>query len=157
MSSTTTLAFKVERCQPELVVPAKPTPQECKQLSDIDDQESFRFQVPMIQFYPHNPSMEGREPVKVIKEAVAETLVFYYPFAGRLREGSGKKLFVECTGEGILFIEATADVTLEQFGDALQPPFPCMDELLYDVPNSDGILNSPLLLIQVWFILLTLC
>ena len=152
MSLATALVFKVERCQPELVVPIKPTPQEWKQLSDVDDQESFRFQVPMIQFYRNNPSMEGRDPVKVIKEAVARTLVFYYPFAGRIREGFGRKLFVECTAEGILFIEANADVTLEQLENSLQPPYPYIDELLYNVPNSDGILDSPLLLIQVYSI-----
>ncbi|XP_023513049.1 benzyl alcohol O-benzoyltransferase-like [Cucurbita pepo subsp. pepo] len=149
MSSANALVFKVERSQPELVVPIKPTPQEWKQLSDIDDQEGFRCQFSMIQFYRNNPSMEGRDPVKVIKGAVAKTLVFYYPFAGRIREGLGRKLFVECTGEGILFIEANADVTLEQLENSLQPPFPCIDELLYNVPNSDGILDSPLLLIQV--------
>ncbi|XP_038900592.1 benzyl alcohol O-benzoyltransferase-like [Benincasa hispida] len=151
MSTTSALVFKVERCQPELIVPAKPTPKEWKQLSNIDDQGGFRFQVPMIQFYPHNPSMEGKDPVKVIKEAIAKTLIFYYPFAGRVREGFGKKLSVECTGEGILFIEANADVSLDQFQDSssLQPPFSCMDQLLYDVPNSGGILDSPLLLIQV--------
>ena len=93
--------------------------------------------------------MQGRDPVKVIREALAQTLVFYYPFAGRLREGPGRKLVVECTGEGMMFIEADADVTLEQFGDALQPPFPCWEELLFDVPGSGGVLNCPLLLIQV--------
>ena len=56
---------------------------------------------------------------------------------------------MECTGEGMLFIEADADVTLEQFGNALQPPFPCLEELLFDVPGSGGVLNCPLLLIQV--------
>jgi hypothetical protein len=50
-----------------------------------------------------------------------------------------------------LFIEADADVTLEQFGDALQPPFPCLEELIFDVPGSSGVLNCPLLLIQVCF------
>ncbi|XP_038902410.1 benzyl alcohol O-benzoyltransferase-like [Benincasa hispida] len=150
-SSRTCLVFKVERCEPQFVFPAKPTPHEYKQLSDIDDQESLRFQQPIIQFYEYNQSMEGRDPVKVIKEAVSKTLVFYYPFAGRVREGLGRKLYVECTGEGILFIEANADVSLDQFQDSssLQPPFPCMDQLLYHVPNSDGILDSPLLLIQV--------
>ena len=93
--------------------------------------------------------MQGRDPVKVIREALAQTLVFYYPFAGRLREGPVRKLVVECTGEGMMFIEADADVTLEQFGDALQPPFPCWEELLFDVPGSGGVLNCPLLLIQV--------
>ena len=93
--------------------------------------------------------MRGKNPASVIREALAKTLVFYYPFAGRLKEGLERKLMVDCTGEGVLFIEAEADVTLKEFGDALQPPFPCMDELLYDVPGSDGIIDSPLMLIQV--------
>ncbi|KAE8679020.1 Benzyl alcohol O-benzoyltransferase [Hibiscus syriacus] len=88
-------------------------------------------------------------PVKVIREALAQALVFYYPFTGRLREGPHHKLMVDCTGEGLLFIEADADVTLEQFGDTLQPPFPCLEEVLYDVPGSSGFINCPLLLIQV--------
>ncbi|XP_030935420.1 benzyl alcohol O-benzoyltransferase-like [Quercus lobata] len=145
----TSLVFKVRRCKPELVAPAKPTPHEFKQLSDIDDQEGLRFQIPVIQFYKYDPLMQGRDPVRVIREALAKTLVFYYPLAGRLREGPGRKLVVECTGEGIVFIEADADVTLEQFGDALQPPFPCWEELLFDVPGSGEVLNCPLLLIQV--------
>ena len=147
--SSTSLAFMVHRNEPELIAPAKPTPHGYKQLSDIDDQEGLRFQIPVIQFYRYNPSMQGKDPASVIREALAHALVFYYPFAGRLREGPHRKLMVDCTGEGVMFIEADADVTLEQFGDALQPPFPCMEELLYDVPGSGGVLNCPLLLIQV--------
>ncbi|KAL6218039.1 hypothetical protein ACLB2K_011256 [Fragaria x ananassa] len=145
---TTSLVFKVQRRQPELVPPAKPTPPELKHLSDIDDQEGFRFQIPGIQFYRSDPSMEGRDCVKVIREAISQALVFYYPFAGRLREGPGRRLMVDCTGEGILFIEADADVTLNQFGNILQTPIPCLEELLYNVPGSDRVLNCPLLLIQ---------
>ncbi|OMP11162.1 Transferase [Corchorus olitorius] len=147
--SSSSLAFTVRRCEPELVSPAKPTPREYKLLSDINDQESLRFQVPVVQFYHYNLSMQGKDPVKVIRDALAKTLVFYYPFAGRLREGLNGKLMVDCTGEGVLFIEAGADVTLEQIGDALHPPFPCFDELLYDVPGSDGMLNCPLFFIQI--------
>ncbi|KAJ1411459.1 Transferase [Sesbania bispinosa] len=143
------LLFTVRRREPVLVAPAKPTPREVKLLSDIDDQEGLRFQIPVIQFYRYDPSMAGKDPVEVIRKALAKTLVFYYPFAGRLREGAGRKLMVDCTGEGVLFIEADADVTLNQFGDALQPPFPCWEELLYDVPGSQGVLNTPLLVIQV--------
>ncbi|KAB1205269.1 Benzyl alcohol O-benzoyltransferase [Morella rubra] len=144
--STSSLVFTVRRCEPELVAPAKPTPHEFKQLSDIDDQDGLRFQVPVIQFYKYDPSMRGRDPAKVIREALAQTLVFYYPFAGRLREAPGRKLVVECTGEGVMFIEADADVTLD---DALQPPFPCLEELLFDVPGSGGVIDCPLMLIQV--------
>ncbi|KAK1383902.1 Benzyl alcohol O-benzoyltransferase [Heracleum sosnowskyi] len=152
MATYESLVFTVKRLSPELICPEKPTPREYKLLSDIDDQETCRFQVPIIQFYQKKNSVVDvlkMDPVKVIREALSKTLVFYYPFAGRLREGAGRKLAVDCTGEGVLFIEADADVTLEQFGDALYPPFPCAEELLFDVPGSAEILNTPLLLIQV--------
>ncbi|CAK7357358.1 unnamed protein product [Dovyalis caffra] len=141
--------FTVQRCEPELVAPAKPTPREIKQLSDIDHQISLQYHAPFVQIFAHSPSMQGADPAKVIREALAQALVFYYPFAGRMREGPDKKLIVDCTGEGVLFIEAEADVTLEQFGDPIKPPIPCFDELLHNVPGSDGMLNSPLLLFQV--------
>ncbi|XP_011085899.1 benzyl alcohol O-benzoyltransferase-like [Sesamum indicum] len=149
MASPNALTFKVTRKNTELIPPAKPTPHEFKPLSDIDDQEGLRFQLPLIAFFPKNPAMDRKDPVKVFRDALAKALVFYYPFAGRLRETAGRKLVVECTGEGALFIEADADVGLQQFGDTLQPPFPCLEELLYDVPGSGGMVNCPLLLIQV--------
>ncbi|KAM1093569.1 hypothetical protein ACFX13_008801 [Malus domestica] len=148
-SPPSSLVFTVRRRQPELVAPTKVTPYEFRQLSDIDDQEGLRFQIPVLQLYQYDPSMQEKDPIHVIREAIAQTLVFYYPFAGRLREGPNRKLAVECTAEGIMFIEADANITLEQFGDNLQPPFPCLEELLYNVPGFDGVLNCPLLLIQV--------
>ncbi|KAK1402678.1 benzyl alcohol O-benzoyltransferase-like [Heracleum sosnowskyi] len=152
MDTQESLVFTVTRRSPELITPAKPTPYEYKLLSDIDDQESLRFHVSVIQFYrkKHNfVNVLMMDPVKVIRDALSKTLVYYYPFAGRLREGAGRKLGVECTGEGVMFIEADADVTLEQFGGTFQPPFPCIDQLLFDVPGSSGVVDCPLLLIQV--------
>lgn len=154
--ATSSLVFTVKRQEPVLVGPAKPTPHEFKCLSDIDDQEGLRFLIPVIQFYRKDPSMGGKDPVKVIREALGKALVFYHPFAGRLKEEIGRKLVVECNGEGVLFIEADADVSLEDFGDGLQPPFPCLEELVFDVQGSGGVLHSPLLLIQVIFYSLNL-
>ncbi|KAJ4724426.1 Benzyl alcohol O-benzoyltransferase [Melia azedarach] len=77
--------------------------------------------------------MKGKDPVKVIREALSKALVFYYPLAGRLQEGPGKKLMVDCNGEGVLFIEADANVTLEQLGDEIKPPFPYWEEVMYEV------------------------
>ncbi|KAL7187859.1 hypothetical protein ACSBR1_037833 [Camellia fascicularis] len=148
-SSTFPLAFIVRRQDPKLVVPSKPTPHELKQLSDIDDQEGLRFQLPVIMFFKKNPSMEGKDPASVIREALVKALVFYYPFAGRLVEGSNRKLSVDCTAEGVLFIEADANVELDWLGDTVGPGCPYLEELLYDVPGSDGIIGCPLLLIQV--------
>uniref|UniRef100_A0A5B7C4L0 Putative alcohol acyl transferase n=1 Tax=Davidia involucrata TaxID=16924 RepID=A0A5B7C4L0_DAVIN len=149
MATPSSLVFSVRRHEAELVVPAKSTPHEIKQLSDIDDQEGLRFQIPVVMFYKRDPSMKGKDPVNVIREAIAKTLVFYYPFAGRLVEGPNRKLMVDCTGEGVLFIEADANVRLEQLGDMIRPPCPYLEELLHDVPGSGGILGCPLLLIQV--------
>ncbi|GER27250.1 HXXXD-type acyl-transferase family protein [Striga asiatica] len=142
------LTFKVTRKKPELLRPAKPTPHEFKSLSDIDDQESLRVQIPVMQFYRKSPSMEGKDPVRIIRTAVSRALVYYYPLAGRLREVTGRKLVVECTGEGVLFIEADADVSLAEFVVSPQPPFHCFEELLYDVPGSSGVTGCPLMLIQ---------
>uniref|UniRef100_A0A0D9XL85 Uncharacterized protein n=1 Tax=Leersia perrieri TaxID=77586 RepID=A0A0D9XL85_9ORYZ len=145
------LKFTVRRKPAELVAPASATPRELKRLSDIDDQDGLRFHIPVIQFYRRRLSAAGgwRDPAPVIRAAVAAALVPYYPLAGRLRELEGRKLAVDCTGEGVLFIEADADVRLEQFGDAMQPPFPCLEELVFDVPGSSEVLGSPLMLFQV--------
>ncbi|KAL4199296.1 hypothetical protein AMTRI_Chr03g144220 [Amborella trichopoda] len=146
--ATKTLVFSVTVSKPMLVTPSRPTPYEIKPLSDIDDQEGFRFQIPVIQFYRKDPKMDGRDPARVVRDALSEALVYYYPFAGRLIEGENKKLSVECSGEGVLFVEGDADVSLEEFGDALKPPFPCWEKLLMHVPGSDGVIGCPLLLIQ---------
>ena len=138
------LKFNVTRKPGVLVAPSLPTPKELLYFSNIDDQPSLRFHLPVVQFYRFNPSKSA----KVIRDGLAKVLVFYYSFAGRLKDGPGGKLIVDCTGEGVLFVEADADVALEEFGD-LQPPFPCWDDLLHDVPGSLTVTNSPLLLIQV--------
>lgn len=100
------LEYSVRRNQPELVAPAKPTPREIKTLSDIDCQKGLRAQIPIIQFYRHDPSVEGKDPVQVIRDALAQTLVFFYPLAGRLKDAQDGKLVVDCSEEGVMFIEA---------------------------------------------------
>ncbi|CAL4916749.1 unnamed protein product [Urochloa decumbens] len=153
MAAGSTLAaaskFTVRRQPAVLVAPAAPTPRELKLLSDLDDRDSMRVQIASLYFYRRNEAMAGKDPAWVIRDAVARALVPYYPLAGRLREHDGGKLAVDCTAEGVLFVEADADVGLEHFGDALLPPFPCIEELIFDVPGSSAILNTPLLLFQV--------
>nr|CAB3481447.1 unnamed protein product [Digitaria exilis] len=138
-----------------LVAPVAPTPRETKLVSDIDDQGALRFHMPAIQLYRRREASSSMasdrrdDPVPVIRDAVAMALVHYYPLAGRIRELDGGKLAVDCTGEGVLFVEADADVRVDHFGDHIRPPLPCHEELLFDVPGSSAMLNSPLLLMQV--------
>ncbi|KAL3738517.1 hypothetical protein ACJRO7_019964 [Eucalyptus globulus] len=140
----------VKRHEPELIFPAGATPRELKPLSDLEGQDWFRILLPLLLFYPNSPSMEGREdPVRVVKGALAKALVYYYPLAGRIREGPDHKLLVDCTGEGILFVEADADVSLEELSDSMQPPCGFLDEVLCDVAGSGDIIGCPLLSVQV--------
>lgn len=143
------MIFRVKRCEPELVVPENPTPPGIKKLSNIDDQEGFRFNFPVMFFYKSSPSMRGQDPVGVIRGGVAKALVYYFPLAGRIVEGAERRLMVNCSGEGVLFVEADANVMIEQLGDSVLPPCPLKEELLHDVPGSEGIIGCPLLLIQV--------
>ncbi|XP_059276341.1 methanol O-anthraniloyltransferase-like [Lycium ferocissimum] len=135
--------------KPILVVPARVTPCGTKNLSEIDDQGSARFQVPVLMFYKYNSSMLGKDPAMIIKNGLSKTLVFYYPLAGRIIEGPNRKLMVNCNGEGVLFVEADANVELEKLGESIKPPCPYLDLLLHNVPGSDGIIGCPLLLVQV--------
>jgi hypothetical protein len=101
-------------------------------------------------FFYRGGGKDGIDPAGVIRCALGKALVHYYPLAGRLRETDGRKLVVDCTGEGVLFVEADADVQLADLEAAgLRPPFPCWDQQLFDVEGSSGMLNCPLMLIQV--------
>jgi len=54
----------VRSCQPQLVPPAIPTPNELKLLSHIDDQEALRLQIPAIPIYQKQASMAEKDPVE---------------------------------------------------------------------------------------------
>ncbi|XP_044437080.1 benzyl alcohol O-benzoyltransferase-like [Triticum aestivum] len=134
MASSSALAFTVRRKPAVLVPPAAPSPRDLKRLSDIDDQDGLRFQVPISHFFRQHDG-EDDDPAPVLRGAIAAL--------------EGRKLAIDCTGKGVLFVEADADVRLDQFDAALGPSFPCLDDLLFDVPGSSGILDCPLLLFQV--------
>ncbi|KAE8781274.1 benzyl alcohol O-benzoyltransferase-like [Hordeum vulgare] len=143
--------LSIRRGERELVAPARPTPYEFKVLSDIDDQEVLRFYRSGAFFYRGDASKSGIDPAKVIKSAISEALVHYYPLAGRFRElQPTRKLVVECTGEGVVFVEADADVRMDDFGDSLAPPVPCYDELLPEQECATAVVvDRPLLFVQV--------
>ncbi|KAK1364599.1 Benzyl alcohol O-benzoyltransferase-like protein [Heracleum sosnowskyi] len=103
-------------------------------------------------YYENNPLMEESNPVAKIREDVGDALIYYYPLAGRLVEGSNGKVVLDCRGQGILFVKAEADVTLDMLGDSIQPPCQYAGEILLGVNESQKILKFPLMLIQVHYI-----
>ncbi|XP_044318535.1 benzyl alcohol O-benzoyltransferase [Triticum aestivum] len=147
-----TLSLTVLRREPVLVGPASPTtPCEKKRLSDVDNQDELRSHIRGIFFYRGGGLARG-DPGDIIRRALSEALVHYYPLAGRLLEVENRKLAVDCTGEGVTFIEADADVRmadLEADVPGLMPPFPWIEELCFEVDGSSAVLNCPLVIIQV--------
>ncbi|TVT96908.1 hypothetical protein EJB05_57874, partial [Eragrostis curvula] len=141
--------LKQQWCEQEVAAPARATPYELKYLSDIDNQRSLRFHQTIIEFFRGRPGV-AHDPAAFIKSGLSEALVFFYPLAGQLREiPPDGRLIVECTAEGVTFVEADADVTLLESGEPLLPPYPCVEELLCDLGDSKDILAKPLAFFQV--------
>ena len=154
VESYSTLDFNVRRSEPELVSPARPTPNKPELLSDLDSQDLLLYQQSIIWFYPADgvADMKDKDPAEVIKKALAEALVYYYPWAGRVRyEGPSQNLMVDCTAEGVVFVEAEADISLEELAEeTLLPPYPYLEEVLYrKTANTMGVFNCPILTMQV--------
>uniref|UniRef100_A0A0D9WXB5 Uncharacterized protein n=1 Tax=Leersia perrieri TaxID=77586 RepID=A0A0D9WXB5_9ORYZ len=148
------VTFTASRSKPELILPARPTPCEVKMLSDLDDQYAHWHYVPLVEFFRlrRGVNAESQDPARAVRAGLAEALVYYYPMAGRLQEVPGGKLAVDCAAQGVVFIKATADdVRLEDFGEPLVPPYPCVEELFCEVGDAAGraIIGKPLVYVQV--------
>ncbi|OVA17439.1 Transferase [Macleaya cordata] len=145
-SNVTIFELNVNKGEPTLVPPAEKTQKGLYFLSNLD--QIMRAVTQTIYFFK---SVEkGNElAAEVIKDGLAKVLVYYYPLAGRLTIGAEGKLFVDCTGEGSVFVEAEADCTIEEIGDITKPNAVTLTKLVYDIPGANNILENPLLVAQV--------
>ncbi|KAI3854668.1 hypothetical protein MKX03_005264 [Papaver bracteatum] len=128
------------------VVPAEETPKDLHFLSNLDTM------VAMIDtFYCFNKILDvGRlDAAEVIKDGLAKVLVYYYPLAGRITMNEKHKFMVNCTGEGALFVEAEANLTLEEIDDFTKPDPVTYGKLVYGLLDPRNILQNPLLVAQV--------
>jgi omega-hydroxypalmitate O-feruloyl transferase len=77
--------------------------------------------------------------------------VHYYPLAGRLRLGSDGKYNVECTNEGVLFVEARANCNMDQVDVKviIDDHSETAGKLVYGSPDPENILENPLMTAQV--------
>ncbi|KAF0929696.1 hypothetical protein E2562_023044 [Oryza meyeriana var. granulata] len=109
------VTFTARRSNVEMVTPARPIPWETKTLSDKDDHPGHLVYIPLVEFFRCRAGhvRAQKDPAKVVMVALVEALVWYYPVASRLWEVAEGKLVVECTAEGVAFVEADADVRLE--------------------------------------------
>ncbi|KAJ6791359.1 putative taxadien-5-alpha-ol O-acetyltransferase [Iris pallida] len=114
-SSSSSMSFSVSKKAPALVAPSAATPSGRLPLSAEDRVVPLFFFVHGIVVFEEG----GTERVSVVREALAKALVPYYPVAGRIvaDPDDDGELGIACTGEGVWFVEASADCSLESLGD----------------------------------------
>ncbi|XP_026429777.1 omega-hydroxypalmitate O-feruloyl transferase-like [Papaver somniferum] len=128
--------------EPTSISPAKRTPEGEYFLSNLD---GGPFMIHTVYFF--NKTLEYElDAAKIIREGLANVLVYYYPLAGRVALNEKNRFIINCTGEGALFVEAKADCTLEEINDFMKPDSVSLEKLVYDI---NGVKNPPLLVAQV--------
>ncbi|XP_042499427.1 omega-hydroxypalmitate O-feruloyl transferase-like [Macadamia integrifolia] len=140
-------AFVVEKFEPVSVPPAFKTIDGVYFLSNLDLYQNLT--ISNLFCYKSETRTSNNNACEVIKQALAEVLVHYYPFAGRLGISSEGKLVVNCTGEGAIFVEAVADCDLDLLGNITKLNFGMLGKLVHTYPISQNILEIPLLTVQV--------
>lgn len=119
-----------------MVPPSRPSPKTILYLSNLDDHLMLRIRFDALLVY-NNCSHEAQNPVKIIRDALSEALNYYYPLAGRVKKTQdGRKLQVDCTGEGALLVEAATDSSLSQLG-ILEDPKLSFDTLLHQLTEVE--------------------
>ncbi|THU55662.1 hypothetical protein C4D60_Mb11t08930 [Musa balbisiana] len=122
----------VRQGEPTLVPPAEETEKGFYFLTNLDQNIAVIVQT----IYCFKSDEKGNEmAAEVIKEALAQVLVRYYPLAGRLTISNEGKLIVDCTGEGAVFVEAEAGCKMEDVGDITKPDPDTLGKLVYSVPG----------------------
>ncbi|KAJ6355292.1 hypothetical protein OIU77_005806 [Salix suchowensis] len=137
--------MKVSVQQSTMVRPSRDTPNRILWSSDLDLLVPM-FHVQTVYFYKPNGSSMFFE-TQVLKDALSDVLVPFYPAAGRMGKNEDGRIEIHCNGEGILFVEAETSCFIDDLGD-----FTDSSKLLPLVPEVDysgGISSYPLVVLQV--------
>ncbi|KAK8952174.1 Shikimate O-hydroxycinnamoyltransferase [Platanthera zijinensis] len=129
-----------------MVRPAEETPRRRLWNSNLDLVVP-RFHTPSVYFYRRPAGADGFFEAAKLKNALALALVPFYPMAGRLARDDDGRVEINCNGEGVLFVVAETDSTVDDLGDF--KPTMEMKKLIPSVDYSNDISSFPLLVLQV--------
>ena len=135
----------VTKSPPSLVPPAGPTPGGSLPLSSIDKTAAVRVSVDFIQVFPASGGGDQASAIATMREGFAKALVPYYPVAGRIAEPAPGESEIECTGEGVWFVEAEASCSLEEARNLERPLCIPKEELLPRPPAGVRVEDTVLL------------
>lgn len=119
------MKFQVEVLSTETIKPSSPTPDHLRHhnLAYLDQIQPPIF-MPMVLFYPKEPDHNDEDLISIheqrcskIKKALSDTLVKFYPLAGRVHGTQ----YVDCNDEGAYYVEAKTDCKIS---DIIENPNP---------------------------------
>jgi hypothetical protein len=128
--------FAVTKVSEGPVRPSAATPSETLPLAWVDRYPTHRGLVESVHVYrdavPETVDAGAEEKKRKPPAAVlADALVHYYPFAGRIVEGEDtRRPAVLCSAEGVYFVEATANCTLADVNFLERPLLLGKDQLV---------------------------
>ncbi|XP_051116316.1 shikimate O-hydroxycinnamoyltransferase [Andrographis paniculata] len=137
--------MKIEIRDSTMVRPAAATPTVSLWNSNVDLVVP-NFHTPSVYFY-RPTGAENFFDAAVLKAALSRALVPFYPMGGRLKRDEDGRIEIDCNGEGVLFVEAESDGTIDDFGDFA--PTLELRRLIPAVDYSQGISSYALLVLQV--------
>ncbi|EOX98776.1 HXXXD-type acyl-transferase family protein, putative [Theobroma cacao] len=133
----------VKKQEPVLVRPAEKTLDGLYLLSNLD--QTFPYPIEIAFAY----RKRTENAADIIKESLAKILVKFHPFAGCLSETWDEKMIVRCSGEGVPFVEAVSNYTIEELGDISRVDPVKLRQLVHNLDNVESILDVPLLTVQI--------
>ncbi|TVU12293.1 hypothetical protein EJB05_45929, partial [Eragrostis curvula] len=129
-----------------MVTPSEETPRHGLWLSNLDLLVARNHTTPVLAYRPGHGPASCFSP-DVLKASLSKALVPFYPLAGRLAEDRTGRQEIRCTGDGVLFVAARVDATLDEMGDLV--PSDEMRRML--CPSADGEHAGVLVLTQATF------
>ncbi|XVE93141.1 hypothetical protein REPUB_Repub01dG0164600 [Reevesia pubescens] len=90
-----------------------------------------------------------RNAAEMMKESLAKILVKFYPFAGCLTITWDEKMVVRCSGEGVPFVEAVSNSTIEELGDISRVDSVKLRQLVHYLDDVETIVDVLFLTMQV--------
>ncbi|KAI5675855.1 hypothetical protein M9H77_06805 [Catharanthus roseus] len=137
--------MKINVKETTMIKPSKPTPKKRLWNSNLDLLVA-NIHILTVYFYKPNGSSNFFD-TRILKEALSNVLVSFYPMAGRLAKDEQGRLEINCNGEGVLFVGAETDSSIDDFDDFT--PSLELRRLVPAVDYSAGLSSYPLAIFQV--------
>ncbi|XP_038717185.1 vinorine synthase-like [Tripterygium wilfordii] len=124
------------------IKPSSPTPSHLKTYKiSLLDQYGPSGYAPLLLFYSSATQETISNPSQILKQSLSQTLTHYYPVAGKI----GDNLSIDCNDEGVLYIEARVNCSLNDYLSNLDAPsiFKFFPDLFSFNPQNHSFTENP--------------